>query len=123
MSIFDIHFPRKKKKQINRPPVDIYIYTYVYIPGHSLLAILCELGIGNQHTYSVPHEGMCAVPYVDAVPDIPDVYNILINVGHRVGHQSGLGQLRANISLHFESIRVSYRLDVKESEIFMRVFR
>ena len=35
-----------------------------------------------------------AIQYVGTVPDMPDIFNILTNVGHRFGHQSSLGRVQ-----------------------------
>ena len=33
-----------------------------------------------------------ALANVGAAPDIPNIHNMLTNIGHRVGHQSGLDE-------------------------------
>ena len=54
--------------------------------------ILVNIGIIT-NMYAGPCVGTYAVPYVSTVPDITNMYNIfqmITNIGHRVGHQSGL---------------------------------
>ena len=44
--------------------------------------------------YASPDHVMYAIPYVGTVPDMPNIPNILTNVGHRFGHQSSLGRVQ-----------------------------
>ena len=41
------------------------------------------------YMYAALHVGTHAVLYVGTVPDTPNIINILTNIGHRCGHQSG----------------------------------
>ena len=36
--------------------------------------------------------------YIGTVPDVPNIHNIITIVGHRVGHQSSLGESSGRIS-------------------------
>ena len=70
---------------------DLYIYIYMCVCVYIFIYTYAFRMVVSRTIY--------AVPYVDAVPDIP-IYTILYfltNVGHRVGHQSGLDESSGQI--------------------------
>ena len=65
---------------------DVYIYIYTHM--HMYIYIYMYGG----PRWPCIHATQALLLLASRIPDMPNIHNILTIIGHRVGHQSGLGE-------------------------------